>query len=109
MEDRHGNKKTFPEGHFIGLWMGIGIAIFSGVWMPLSIALGKPGLIAFGPAIGVAIGVAIGTSVEANAKKEGRIRPREKSDNNKASIWLVAGIALLLLLLLLGLFFWIKA
>jgi hypothetical protein len=31
--------EKYPEGHFVGIWMGIGIAIFSGVGVPLSIVL----------------------------------------------------------------------
>jgi len=32
------NNKKYPEGHFVGMWMGIGVAIFSGLRIPLSIA-----------------------------------------------------------------------
>jgi len=49
------NNKEYPEGHFVGMWMGIGVAIFSGLGIPLSIATGNPGLIGIGPAIGVAL------------------------------------------------------
>ena len=45
--------EKYPEGHFIGMWIGIGIAIFSGVGIPISIALKTPGLMGIGPAIGV--------------------------------------------------------
>ena len=56
--------KTYPEGHFLGMWMGIGIAFFAGVGVPLSIIFGIPGLIGIGPAIGVAFGLSIGQYIE---------------------------------------------
>jgi hypothetical protein len=52
----------YPEGHFIGMWMGIGIAIFTSIGVPISIALKIPGLMGIGPAIGVAFGLIIGQS-----------------------------------------------
>lgn len=97
-------EKKYPEGHFIGLWMSIGIAIFTGVGIPLSFALDMPALIGLGPALGVGVGLAIGSSVESNAKKEGKIRPRQRSDNKKSHVLLLIGIALLLLGVLLALF-----
>jgi len=42
MEEKN---KKYPEGHFMGMWMGIGIAIFSGVGVSLSIVLKIQGLI----------------------------------------------------------------
>jgi len=67
------NNKKYPEGHFVGMWMGIGTAIFSGLGIPLSIATGNTGLIGIGPAVGVSFGLAIGSSIEAKYKKEGKI------------------------------------
>jgi predicted nucleic acid-binding Zn ribbon protein len=87
------NGKKYPEGHFIGMWIGIGIAIFSGIGIPLSIATDNPGLIAIGPAIGVSIGVAIGSSIETKNKKEGKIRPltedEKKSRKRSTTIALI--------------------
>jgi len=48
------NNKKYPEGHFVGMWMGIGMAIFSGLGIPFSILTGNTGLIGIGPAVGVA-------------------------------------------------------
>jgi len=31
------NNKLYPEGHFVWMWMGIGVAMFSGIGIPLSI------------------------------------------------------------------------
>ena len=95
MEGEEKNK-TYPEGHFVGMWMGIGIAIFSGIGIPLSIISGNPGLIAIGPAIGVAFGLAIGQSIEDKYKKEGKIRPLTKEDKNQRKILVIAGIAVLM-------------
>jgi hypothetical protein len=100
--------KKYPEGHFIGLWMSIGIAIFTGVGIPLSIATEIPALIGIGPALGVSIGLAIGSSMESKAKIEGKIRPRKQADNAKSGGWLIVGIGLLLLGIVLALFFWLK-
>lgn len=67
--------KKYPEGHFLGVGMAIGIAIFSGVGVTLSTATDNPGLIGMGPAIGVALGLAYGKSMEDKYRKEGLIRP----------------------------------
>ena len=103
MED---TDKKYPEGHFIGLWIGICIAIFSGLGVPLSFISDMPGLMGIGPAIGVSIGVAIGSSIEARYKKEGKIRPltpQEKKNRSRLSLFgvglLVIGVAIFLLIL----------
>ena len=101
MDDKTGK---FPEGHFIGIWMGIGIAIFSGVGIPLSILLENPGFIGIGPAIGVSFGLAIGMSIEGKKKKEGKIRPLTTKEKNRRKI-LTTSLVLLGLLLFLYLFF----
>ena len=92
--ENNGEDKKYPEGHFIGMWLGIGISIFTGVGIPLSFALNNPGLIGIGPAIGVVIGVAIGTSIENKHKKEGLIRPRTKKERSNRNILLISLIAL---------------
>lgn len=94
MEEKN---KTYPEGHFVGMWMGIGIAIFTGVGVPLSFALENPGLIGIGPAIGVAFGLAMGQSIEAKYEKEGKIRPLTKGEKNQRKILVTAGIAVLMI------------
>lgn len=91
MEDK---QKKFPEGHFIGMWTGIGIALFAGVGVPLSIAIGNNAFIGIGPAIGVAVGISIGTSIEAKKKKEGLIRPLNEREKILRKRNLTAGIIL---------------
>jgi hypothetical protein len=89
--------KKYPEGHFVGKWMGIGIAICSGLWIPLCIIIKTPGLIGVGPAIGFSIGLVIGSLIESKYKKEGKIRPSTKQEKNKRKIAIIAGIAILVL------------
>lgn len=89
--------KIYPEGHFIGKWMGIGIALFSGVGVALSVSTGNPGLIGIGPAIGVAFGLSVGQAVESKHKKEGRIRPLTSKEKRTRQLILVIGVVLLLL------------
>ena len=91
------NEKKFPKGHFVGMWMGIGIAIFSGLGVPLSIITENFGLIGIGPAIGVAIGLSIGQSIENKYNKEGRIRPLTETEKRKRKIAITFGIVLLTL------------
>jgi predicted nucleic acid-binding Zn ribbon protein len=94
--------KKYPEGHFIGMWMGLGIAIFSGVGIPLSIITGNPGLIGIGPALGVAIGVAIGQSIENKHRQEERIRPLTELEQTRKKNAVIIGIILLSLGILLS-------
>lgn len=86
--------EKYPEGHFIGMWTGIGIAIFAGLGIPLSFALKNPALIGIGPAIGVSVGIAVGSSIEARYKRDGKVRPRTKKENSVRKILLVSLIAL---------------
>ena len=95
------NEKKYPEGHFLGMWMAIGIAIFSGLGIPLSFVTKNPGLIGIGPAIGVAFGLAIGQSIENKYKLEGKIRPLTESEQKRKKMVVLAGIAILALGVLL--------
>jgi hypothetical protein len=89
--------ELYPEGHFLGIWMAIGIAIFAGLGIPLSIITDNPGFIGIGPAIGVAFGLAIGQAIENKYKKEGKIRPLNKSESKKKKNAIIIGILLLLI------------
>ena len=99
--------EKYPEGHFVSMWMGIGIAIFSGIGIPLSIITDNPGFIGIGPAIGVAFGLSIGQGIENRYKLEGKIRPitdtekkRKKSVVTLGIISIFIGIILVLILFL---------
>ena len=92
----NGDKK-YPEGHFVGMWMGIGIAIFSGIGIPLSIILKSPGFSGIGPAIGVAFGLSIGQAVENKYKQEGKIRPLTETEKKRKRILVATGVVIFLL------------
>jgi hypothetical protein len=89
--------KKYPEGHFLGMWMGICIAIFSGFGISFSIIIENPGFIGMGPALGVGVGLAIGQSIENKYKQEGRIRPLTESEQKRKKNAVFAGIVILAL------------
>jgi len=98
-------EEKYPKGHFVGLWTGLGIALFSGLGIPISIVTGNQGLIGIGPALGVAIGVAIGQSIENKYEKEGKIRPlTEKEKQGRKRVVYIMGALLVLGVLALFLF-----
>jgi hypothetical protein len=88
--------KKYPEGHFVGQWIGIGMAIFSGLGIPISFIFENFAFIGIGPSIGLAFGAAIGSSIENKYKKEGRIRPQTKQEKKRVRIALFIGFAFLL-------------
>ena len=77
--------------------MGIGVAIFSGLGIPISIATNNYGLIGIGPALGAAFWLSIGQSVENKYKKEGRIRLLTESEQKRIKNVVFVGIVILLL------------
>ena len=99
------NDTKYPEGHFVGMWMGICIAIFSGSGITLSIALKIPGLIGIGPAVGAAFGLALGQSIESKCKREGKIRPLTEDERRKRKRIVIAGISFCILGFLIFLLF----
>jgi hypothetical protein len=98
------NVRKYPEGHFVGMWIGICIAIFSGFGIPLFIVSENPGLIGIGPALGVAVGVAIGQSIENKYKQEGRIRPLSESEIKRKKNAVITGMVILSLGVLIFIF-----
>jgi hypothetical protein len=93
--------KKYPEGQLVGMWAGIGIAIFSGAGVPISIATGNSGFIGVSPAIGVAVGIAIGKSIK--YRKEGKIRPLTEQEKKNKKLLVNIGLILLALGLIAGL------
>jgi hypothetical protein len=67
-------QKKYPKGHFVGMWIGIGMAIFSGVGVSIAVATDNMGLIGIGPALGVGFGAGIGSMIEKKKAEEGLIR-----------------------------------
>jgi hypothetical protein len=105
METNNGPK--YPDGHFVGMWMVIGIAVFSGLGVPLSVATGNYGLIGIGPAIGVAFGLALGELIESKYRKKGKIRPLTEEERKRKKalvIVLISVFALGVLVFLLRLY-----
>lgn len=92
-----GKNQKYPKGHFLGMWMGLSIAIFTGIGIPLCIISNNFGLIGIGPGIGVAIGFAIGQSIENKYQKEGRIRPLTAAEIKRRKIAVAGGITILTL------------
>lgn len=90
-------QKKYPEGHFVGMWMGIGMVIFAGLGIPLSIITDNHGLIGIGPALGVGFGLAIGQAIENKYKKEGRIIPKSENDSKKMHPYLIFGLVILIM------------
>jgi hypothetical protein len=98
--------RTYPKGQIMGMWMALGIILFSGIGIPLSIVTDNPGLIAIGPAIGVAFGVALGTSMEARYEKKGLIRPLPEQELTSRWYFTIGGLALLAVGLVVSLLIW---
>ena len=89
--------RKYPEGHFVGMWMSICIAIFSGFGIPLSIVSENYGFIGIGPAIGVAVGSVIGQSIENKYRQEGRIRALSQLEAKRKNNAFITGIIMLTL------------
>jgi predicted MFS family arabinose efflux permease len=86
-----------PEGHFVGMWMAIGVAIGAAIGIPLGFAIGNPGLFGIGLPVGLALGLSIGSAIEAKYKKEGKLRPLTEEEKRNRKSGVVIGMALLLI------------
>ena len=106
MEEKN---EKYPEGHFVGLWMAVGVAVGAGIGIPLSLAMGNPGLIGIGLPIGLAIGLAIGSSIEAKYKKEGKLRPLTLEEKKRKKLGVMIGIGLLVIGMLTFLLFYLAS
>jgi hypothetical protein len=104
---KNDDDRIYPEGHYVGMWIGIGMAIFAGLGIPFSVALDNPGLIGIGPAIGVGFGAAIGSGIEKKKKAEGLVRPLTEAErmNRKKAAIIGSAVLLVGLIVLVSLFF----
>lgn len=102
------NDKKYPKGYFLNLWMGICIAVFSGVGIPIAIISKNFAFIGIGPAIGVSVGIAIGQGIENKHDKEGRIRALSREEKRNAKRMVMLGIAFLFVLAILGVIFFLR-
>lgn len=102
------NEKKYPKGYFINLWMGLGIAIFSGIGVPLAIITESFAFIGIGPAIGVSVGLAIGQGLENKYEKEGKMRELTPTEKRRSRRLLLGAFVILSLLLLAGLIFFFR-
>jgi len=89
-------RKTYPEGHWMGIGMGIGVVIC----MPLGFIMGIvmdniPIGIALGPALGVGLGVGIGAGLEAKYKDQ--IRPLTEKEKRTRKIAVILGVTFLVI------------
>jgi len=91
----HDDKKTYPEGYFVGRWMAIGMAIFAGFGVVLSVSTDNPGLIGIGPALGISFGLSVGSAIEKRHAERGQIRPKTAEEKAKERKALYVGIAVL--------------
>ncbi|MDX1315018.1 MAG: hypothetical protein R3356_05900 [Eudoraea sp.] len=96
MEQPTNNHKQYPEGHFVGMWMGISMAIFTGLGVAISAVVQNFAFIGIGPALGVGVGLPIGQMVENKYKEEGKIRPLNENEKKSRKNLLLGGILLFL-------------
>lgn len=90
-------QEKYPEGHFVNMWISIGIVIFSGLGVLLVIITQNHTFFVIVPVLGVAFGLAIGQVIENKYKKEGKIRPLTEDEKKLKKMTISAGIVLLIL------------
>jgi hypothetical protein len=107
--DTEKEDKKYPKGYFVSLWSGLGVAIFAGIGVPLSLVLDNFAFIGIGPAIGIAVGAGIGQSIESKYEKEGKIRPLSEEEIKKRKILVRSMVGLILLgIIVLLLFIFVR-
>ena len=81
----------------MGLWMGIGIALFSALGIVISVVAQNYAFLGMGPAIGVAFGLPVGQAMENKHKAQGRIRPLTEKEKRVRRNALLLGLFIFLL------------
>ncbi|RLD64272.1 MAG: hypothetical protein DRJ01_01250 [Bacteroidetes bacterium] len=90
-------KKKYPEGHFVGMYIALGVAVFTALGLYFGSTFEKSNYITIGPVIGVLFGVIVGRSIESKYKQEGRIRCLTDKEKNRKKILVLIGVLLLFL------------
>ena len=93
-------KKSFPEGQIMGMWMGIIMLVVTILVALICILTDSNDFIAFGPAIGVSIGLSVGIAMEAKYKKEGRIIPQSAQMKRRNRTIMLIGVMVLVVMVL---------
>ena len=97
-------KKTYPEGHWMGLGIGIGLPIGVAIFFIADLLTGEFGSMFFlGPGAGVAIGVSIGAALEEKHKKSGQIRELTPQEERRQMRLVLAGLVILAVAAVAGL------
>ncbi|MFC2090688.1 hypothetical protein ACFLT1_07895 [Bacteroidota bacterium] len=98
MSDKSDNPaKLYPKGHFVSLWMGLGMAFFTVIGITISFLTENFSLMGIGLGAGVGVGLAVGQGVENKYEKEGKIRPLNEAEQRNRRIMVYVGLALLLI------------
>jgi len=74
------NLKKYPKGHFVNMWMAIGLPL----GIPLGLAFGSPAFIGIGAGLGMVIGMSIGYGVEEKSEDFNYITKRARKEGYKA-------------------------
>jgi len=88
--------KKYRKGEVIGLYMAVFSAIFSGIMIPICIALDNFAFLGIGPAIGAGIGLAIGQEIENKLEAEGKVIDSEPYPKPQYSKIILIAVAALL-------------
>ncbi|MBW2989380.1 hypothetical protein KY358_03620 [Candidatus Woesearchaeota archaeon] len=97
-------EKKYPEGHFLRMWMAIGMIL----GIPFAFALGGPQFIGLGFGMGICIGLAIGYGIESKYKREGKIRPLTEKEKKRKKLAVLASVTMLLLGVVAFLFMYLR-
>ena len=99
------NKEKYPENYFIERGMAIGIIFGPAFGILLMSITGKEGLLGMGLSLGILFGLMFGSILEEKYKREGKIEPLNKEEQNQKKgviigiIVLVVSISLFVALL----------
>lgn len=97
-------KKTYPQGHWMGVGIAIGMIFGTAIFFIADLLTGEFGSMFFlGPGVGVAMGVAIGSAFEEKYKKTGQVRELTAQEKKSKSRMVTLGILILVMGALAGL------